>query len=623
MRAIGKVLHWIWHGLDGLRKILHFLLLSLIFGAIGALFSRPIPLVPDKAALVIAPQGPIVEQFTGDAVERALAETLRTGPAETRLRDLVEAIRAAGDDERISSLYLDLGGLDGAGVAKLQEVGAAIDAFRKSGKPVLAYGDYYDQPQYYLAAHADEIYLDPHGIAYVDGFANYGMFVKDALDKLSVDWNVFRVGQYKSAVEMFTRNDMSPAEREESLVWLNSVWGTWKSDVARARSLEPAALQTYADDAVAALRRSEGNLAKMALDAGLVTGLEGRFDVEERLAEITGEDEDLHSYKGVDHWAYLANIHSGEALTAKPGDKVAVIVASGEIVPGEQAPGTIGSDTLAQQLRDARFDDAVKAVVLRIDSPGGSTFASEVIRREVEALKAAKKPVVASMSSLAASGGYYIAMNADRIVASPATLTGSIGIFAMFPTFQRSLERLGVHVDGVGTTALSGEFRVDRSMGDATREILQQSIEHEYREFITHVAKSRKQDVATIDAIAQGRVWSGADAKRLGLVDQLGSFQDAIEIAAKLARLGKKYDVEYFEPDISFGDALGLRMQVAAARIVAPLMPEAELAPLLPRGLRPGAGRAATHRPVARPTQRLHVLPRLQPGLTAWTWSCW
>ena len=217
MRAIGKVLRWIWHGLDGLRKILHFLLLLLIFGVIGTLFSRPIPLVPDQAALVIAPQGPIVEQYTGDPVERAVADTLRQGPEETLLRDLVEAIRTARDDKRISSLYLDLGGLEGGGVAKLQEVAAAIDYFRKSGKPVIAFGEYYDQPQYYLAAHADEIYLDPQGIAYVDGFANYGMFIKDALEKLSIDWNVFRVGQYKSAVEMFTRNDMSPAEREESL----------------------------------------------------------------------------------------------------------------------------------------------------------------------------------------------------------------------------------------------------------------------------------------------------------------------------------------------------------------------------------------------------------------------
>ena len=307
--------------------------------------------------------------------------------------------------------------------------------------------------------------------------------------------------------------------------------------------------------------------------------------------QITGEDEDLHSYQGIDYGEYLTNLHSGEALSSKPVDKVAVIVASGEIVPGEQSPGTIGSDTLAQQLRDARFDDDVKAVVLRIDSPGGSTFASEVIRREIDELKAAKKPVVASMSSLAASGGYYIAMDADRIVASPATLTGSIGIFAMFPTFHRSLERIGVHTDGVGTTALSGEFRADRPMNDATKDMLQQSIDYEYQRFIGHVAKSRKQEVAAIHAIAQGRVWSGTDARRLGLVDQLGGYQDAINLAAKLAKLGTDFDVEYFDAQLGIGEALGLRLQTGAARVMAPLLPRQDaLSALIPRDLRPSHG---------------------------------
>jgi protease-4 len=610
LRAVGRVLAWIWSGLDGLRKILHLVLLLLVFGLIVAVFSRPIPLVPNKAALVIAPHGPIVEQVSGGVIERAVADSLRRAPSETLLRDVVDAIDAARDDKRISALYLDLSDMSGGGIAKLQEIATAVDAFRATGKPVIAYGDYYEQPQYYLAAHADEVYLDPMGAVEVDGFANYGLFIKDALDKLLVDWNVFRVGQYKSAVEMFTRNDMSPAEREESLAWLNSVWGTYKADVARARQLKPEALQAYADDAVAALHRADGDLAKMALDAGLVTALEGRFKVEERLAAITGEDEDSHSYKGVDHWSYLANVRSSKALESKPSAKVAVVVASGEIIPGEQQPGTIGSDTLAQLLRDARHDDAVKAVVLRIDSPGGSVFASEVIRREIDELKKAGKPVVASMSSLAASGGYYIAMDADRIVASPATLTGSIGIFAMFPTFQRTLERVGVHVDGVGTTAMSGEFRPDRPISEATRDILQTSIEHEYQKFIGSVAAARKQEVTKIDAIAQGRVWSGADAKRLGLVDELGNSRDAIKLAAKLAKLGKDYDVEYEEAEPGIGEALGLRVRAAVASVVAPLLPRDAL-PVLPKALRP----------VAREMQRLDRLadPR---GIYAYCLVC-
>jgi protease-4 len=589
MRAIRKILHWIWAGLDGLRKVLHLVLLLLIFAIIGSLFSHANPLVPNKAALVVRPAGPLVEQLTGDPVERALADTLRQAPVETRLRDVLEGIKAAADDDRISSLYLDLGGLEGGGTAKLQEVGRAVDAFRKSGKPVIAFGEYYDQPQYYIAAHADEIYLDPYGVAYVDGFANYGLFVKDALDKLSVDWNVFRVGQYKSAVEMFTRNDMSPAEREESLAWLSSVWTTWKADVAKARGIKPEVLQAYADEAPDALRKSSGDMAKVALQAGLVTALKGRYDAEERLARITGRDEDKHSFKGVELKDYLANIHSGRALSGKSSNKVEVIIAAGEIMPGEQSPGSIGSDTLADKLRDARFDDHVKAVVLRIDSPGGSTFASEVIRREVDELKAAGKPVVASMSTLAASGGYYIAMDASRIVASPATLTGSIGIFAMFPTFHRTLDRFGVHVDGVGTTQLSGEFSPVRPMSDVTKDLLQQSIEFEYNRFIVHVATSRKQDVKAIDTIAQGRVWSGVDAKRLGLVDQLGSYHDAIELAAQLAKLGKDYDVTYDDGETGLGEALGLKMRAAATRAVATLLPQTLRLPGVPQALEPVA----------------------------------
>jgi protease-4 len=590
-RAIGRVLHWIWGGLDGLRKVLHLVLLLVLFSVAWGLFSRPIPFVPDRAALVVAPTGPLVEQLAGDPIERAIAETLQSQPTQALLRDVVDAIEAATGDDRISALYLDLGGLAGGGLAKLQEVAAAIDGFRATGKPVIAYGDYYEQGQYYLAAHADEIYLDPMGEAFVYGYSNYGLFVKDAIEKLSIDVNIFRVGEYKSAVETFSRNDMSPAEREESLVWLNSVWDTYKAGVAKARGFEPSRLQVYADDAPGALRRAAGDPARMALDAGLVTSLRGRLEVEDRLAQITGGDEDTHSFVGVDYDSYLVNVESQRALRTRAKDVVGVIVASGEIVPGEQPPGMVGADTLARQLREARDDEDIRAVVLRIDSPGGSAFASEVIRREIEALKKAGKPVVASMSSLAASGGYWIAMDADRIVASPATLTGSIGIFAMVPTFQRSLERLGVHSDGVGTTALSGELRLDRPLGEAWRDILQQYVERGYQDFITRVAEARGKTVAEIDRVAQGRVWAGADAQRLGLVDRLGDRAAAIELAAELAKLGDDYDVEYLDAEIGIGEALGLRIRVALARIVAPLLPE-QLPLVIPAPLSPLAREA-------------------------------
>ena len=586
LSALGRLLGWLWGGLDALRKVLHLILLLALFGGLWAAFSHSIPFVPERAALVIAPQGPIVEQLTGDPVERTLADALRQAPSQTLLRDVVDSIRGARDDDRIHALYLDLGGMEGLGVARLAEITAAIDSFRESGKPVIAFSDFYEQGQYYVAAHADEIYLDPQGIAFIDGFANYGLFVKDATDKLAIDWNVFRVGEYKSATEMFSRNDMSPAEREESLAWLSSLWNTYKTDVARARHFEPERLQVYADDSVEALKRAGGDLAKMALDAGLVTALKGRTDVEERLKQITGEDGDEESYVGVDHWSYLANLRSQQALSIAPSDKVGVIVATGEIVPGEQPPGVIGGDSLARQLRDAREDDAIRAVVLRIDSPGGSVFASEVIRREIAALREAGKPVVASMSSLAASGGYYIAMDADRIIASRATLTGSIGIFAIFPTFERSLEKLGVHVDGVGTTALSGDFRLERSLSEASREMVQQSLEYEYRQFVSRVAQARKKDVEAVDAVAQGRVWAGEDALKHGLVDRLGGYDDAVKLAAELAKLGDDYDIEVLETEMGISEALGLRLRAAVARIVAPLLPASAL-PGLPDALAP------------------------------------
>ena len=502
-RAIGRGLHWIWSGLDGLRKVLHLLLMLALFGILWGAFSRPIPLVPDKAALVIRPRGPIVEQLTGDPLERAIAEIVRQQPTQTLLRDVVDAIESAADDDRISSLYLDVGGLERGGLAKLQEIAAAIDGFRATGKPVIAYGGYYEQGQYYLAAHADEIYLDPMGAVFVDGFANYGTFVKDALDKLSVDVHLpgrpVQVGGRD-----IQRNDRSPAEREESLA-ATTVGGTDRAEVARRASSILAVLQAIAYDARVAAQ-GRGDLATIALDARLVTRSDSRRSrATDRADHRPRRGRALVRRRGSRF--YLANVDSQQALASGSRRKIGLIVASGEIVPGEQPPGMVGSDTLAALLRDALFDDSVKAVVLRIDSPGGSVYASEVIRRQVRALREAGKPVVASMSSLAASGGYYIAMDADRIVASPATLTGSIGIFAMFPTINRSLERLGVHTDGVGTTALSGEFRLDRPMGDASKDLLQQTIQRGYDDFIGRVAKARKQPVEAIDAVAQGRVW--------------------------------------------------------------------------------------------------------------------
>jgi protease-4 len=473
-------------------------------------------------------------------------------------------------------LVLDLGGMSGGGIAKLEELAAAVREFRATGKRVVALGEGYDQSQYYLAANADDVFLDPQGFVFIEGYGYYRTFLKGAIDKLAVDVNIFRAGKFKSFTDQYSRSDMSETEREESLAWLTALWGQYQTAVTHARGIDPGAISAYVNELGASARASKGDLAQVALERGLVTELKSRHEVEEYIKGIVGEDKEDHGYQGVHHWDYLSAVRASHALEIE-GDHVGVVVASGEILDGDQPPGTIGSDSAVRLLRQARFDDSIKAVVLRIDSPGGSMLASEVIRREIDAIRAAGKPVIASMSSLAASGGYYIAMDADEIWASPATLTGSIGVFAVFPTFQRTLEKIGVSTDGVGTTPLAGALTVERTLKDEPREILQLSVEHAYSTFVGHVATAREKPFEDIDAVAQGRVWAGSDASRIGLVDKLGSYRDALNAAATRAGLGKDYKVEYIEPPLGWRQALAHQTQVLAARITRALLPKNDL----------------------------------------------
>ena len=565
--AIGTVFAAIWRVLDGLRRFLHLLLLLVIFGLLIGALRGSIPSIPKKAALVIAPEGELVEQYSGDPIERAIQDAQGQGRPETLLWDLTDAIRGAANDKRIPVLVLDLEHFEGAGLPTLEELARAIGEFRKSGKKVIAYGSQYLQEQYYIAAQADEVYVDPMGFVLIDGYDRYRMYFKDAIDKLAVDVNVFRVGQYKSAVEVFTRNDMSPQEREESLSYLNSLWRTYEAEAARARKLSPAAISEYVANLPASVSAAGGDAARVALQAKLVTGVKTRQDVEKRLIQIVGEDESSGSYHSVSDKDYARVVHAEDKLKSKGTARVGVIVASGEILDGDQPPGTIGGDSTSDLIRQARLDEDVKAVVLRVDSPGGSVLASEQIYREVLALKAAGKPVVVSMSDLAASGGYYIAAPADEIWASPATITGSIGIFAIIPTVQRSLEKLGVHSDGVGTTPLSGQLRLDRPLGEQAKTLLQSTVSRGYSEFLARVASGRRKSVTEIDSIAQGRVWSGVEAKRLGLVDQLGSFDEAVKAAARRAKLSK-YDTQFIEPELSVAQQLALDLQTRIFGVV-------------------------------------------------------
>jgi protease IV len=562
--------------LDALRKVMHLIVLLVLFLGLAAALSPSIPIVPHKTALVIAPQGALVEQLAGDPFDRAVAELYGQQRAETLVRDLTDAIEAAKTDKRVEALVLDVGSMAGGGVAKLEEVARAVRDFRTSGKKVYAYGEGFDQAQYYLAAHADEIYLDPQGLILIDGFGYYRTFLKGLIDKLAVDVNVFRAGKFKSYTDQFSRSDMADTEEEESLGWLNSLWSQYQAGVVKARRLEEGAIADYANNFAALAKAQRGDLAAVALEKKLVTDLKSRREFEEQMKGLVGEDEDNHTFRAVAHWDYLANVRPARALHLD-GDRVGVVVASGEILDGEQPPGTVGSDSLARLLREALYEEAIKAVVLRIDSPGGSVFASEVIRREVDALRKAGKPVVASMSSVAASGGYYIAMDADQIWASPATLTGSIGVFAVFPTVERTLNKFGITIDGVGTTALADSLRLDRSLSEGAKEILQSSVEHTYTEFVEHVATARGKSFDDIDAVAQGRVWAGADAAQQGLVDHLGSYKDALNAAAKLAKLEEDYEVQYIEPALGWREAIALQSQALAARFARAVAPEREM----------------------------------------------
>jgi protease-4 len=555
----------LWRGLDGLRKALHLIVLLVIFGiALGVLLSGAAR-IPSKAALLIEPEGELVEQLSGDPFTRAVRAARGERRRETLLWDLTDSIRAAAADRRIQALALDLDKFDGGTQPTLEELARAIRDFRATGKKVVAYGTELSQEGYYLAAQADESYLDPMGFVLIDGYERYRMYLKEALDKLGVDINVFRVGQFKSAVETYTRTNMSPEDREESRAYLAVLWTSYQEAITRARKIAPDGVAKYVGSLAEKVPAAGGNAAHVALDAGLITGIKTNLEVEKRLGGLVGEDKATGSFRAVSVSDYLTYAHDQKKLRASGKPRVGVIVAAGEILDGDQPPGTIGGDSTAKLIRQARLDSDIKALVLRVDSPGGSVLASEEIYRELKALRATGKPVVVSMSGYAASGGYYISAPADEIWASPATLTGSIGIFAIIPTVDRTLGKVGVSVDGVGTTPLSGQLRIDRPLGAEARALLQSQINRGYDEFLERVASGRKKSRADIDAIAQGHVWAGTDARRLGLVDQLGSFDEALKAAAHRAKL-TDYAPEFIEPELTWTQQLVLALKTRLVR---------------------------------------------------------
>jgi protease-4 len=515
---MSKVFLFFWHTLDAVRKILHLVLMLIFFAILVAALSPGVYHVPKGVALVLAPAGQLVEQMTGDPLQRAMEQASGNVTVETQLRDLVQAVDRATSDERITALVLDLDAMGGAGLSKLQELSSVIDRFKSSGKPVIAMASAYSQERYYLAAHANEIYLHPMGMLILDGYERYRMFFKDALDKLSIDWHVYRAGAYKSFGEPYTRNDMSEEDKASSREWLDGLWTAFRDDVATARGVSVKDLDGYVNEFVPRLKALDGDMAKLAVEAHLVDGLKSWPEFSEKMVEIVGKDDNSETFKQIHYLDYLDALDGTDQIVHGK-DQVAVIVASGSIVGGDQPPGTIGSESTARLIRQAAEDDRVKALVLRVDSGGGSSLASEFIREQLLRYKDTGKPLVVSMGSVAASGGYWISMSADEIWASPTTITGSIGVIAMFPTFPRTLDRLGIHVDGVGTTHFSGSFRPDLPLSEETEAILQLVVDSGYQDFLTKVAAARNMEVADVDRIGQGRVWTGARAHELGLVD--------------------------------------------------------------------------------------------------------
>jgi protease-4 len=532
-----RLLSGLWAGADGIRKVLHLILLVFVFMLFfGAMSDEPV-LVPTGAALFVQPYGSLVEQLDGDPYDRAIAELLDDGRPQTRVQDIVDALRFARDDDDIEMVYLEVSTMLGAGLSKLQRVAAAIEDFKTSGKRVVASADYMSQQGYYLAAHADEVYLHPDGAVIFRGYGRFPSYYKEAIDLLRVDWNIFRVGTHKSFVEPFTRTNMSDEDRESTTRLVNQLWSMYRSDVVAARGLEEGDIQDFAVNMVQYVRETKGDIAIAAKNFGLVDELLTRNEIRDLMIGYVGEDDehiDTYNATGMHNYLLQKRLLAGGTVR---DENVAIIVAAGDITFGDQSPGSIGADSTAKLLRRARENDSVHAVVLRVDSPGGSAFAATVIADEIQALRDSGKPVVASMSSVAASGGYAISMYADRVIASPATITGSIGVFGMFPTYQRSMKAIGISTDGVGSTPWSGQFRPNREMSEQTKELLQLFVEDTYDDFISDVAASRGLEKIAVDEIGQGQVWSGMDALANGLVDELGTFEDAIDAAGMLAGL--------------------------------------------------------------------------------------
>lgn len=554
---------YLWRGITWLRvTVLNILFLFLFIVLIAALVPAANQQLPNAAPLLLAPSGMLVDQYSYTSPQQQLLQGGSERNAETLVYDLVRMIDSASGDARITGIVLKLDYLHGGGISKMEEIGAALNRFRNTGKPVIAVADYYTQQQYFLASYADEIHLHNLGGVELTGFAMYRNYYKEALDKLAVKFHVFKVGEFKDFVEPYIRDDMSEASRNHNQQWLDELWSVYSDKVETQRRLPPGTLTQFINDFADQLASTEGNTAQLALDMKLVDHIGSRQMRNQALIARFGHDqEDAEKPLLVD-----ADVYRQQLLSPpfQPGD-IALIVARGTILDGQQPEGSIGSDTLTEIIRRARQDTNTKAIVLRVDSGGGSAFASEIIRSELQTARDQGLPVVVSMGSVAASGGYWIAMAADEVWATPTTITGSIGVFGVFPTVEKTLSKLGIHSDGMGTTNLAGALRIDRPLSPEAANVLQQGVEHVYDRFIGLVAESRETSIEEIHQVAQGRVWTGRKAQELGLVDQLGGLDQAIASAAQLAGL-EQFETRLFERELSPQEQL-IRQLLGQAKI--------------------------------------------------------
>ncbi|MBD6200383.1 signal peptide peptidase SppA [Salmonella enterica subsp. enterica serovar Enteritidis] len=548
-RFIAGFFKWTWRVLNFVREmVLNLFFIFLVLVGVGIwmqIGNGSNSEQTARGALLLDISGVIVDKPSTNhrlgALGRQLFGASSDRLQENSLFDIVNAIRQAKDDRNITGIVLDLKNFTGADQPSMRYIGKALREFRDSGKPVFAVGENYSQGQYYLASFANKIWLSPQGQVDLHGFATNGLYYKTLLDKLKVSTHVFRVGTYKSAVEPFIRDDMSPAAREADSRWIGELWQNYLHTVSANRQISPQQLFPGAQAIIDGLTSVGGDTAKYALDHKLVDALASSADVEKALTKQFGWSKTENNYRVISYYDYSLK------TPADTGGTIAVIFANGAIMDGEETPGNVGGDTTASQIRDARLDPKVKAIVLRVNSPGGSVNASEVIRAELAAARAAGKPVVVSMGGMAASGGYWISTPANYIVASPSTLTGSIGIFGVINTVENSLSSIGVHSDGVSTSPLA-DISMTKALSPEVQQMMQLSIEYGYKRFITLVADARKRTPEQIDKIAQGHVWTGEDAKANGLVDSLGDFDDAVAKAAELAKL-KQWHLDYYQDE--------------------------------------------------------------------------